>query len=39
MSRPWCCPNSAMPQTLIGMNFLNRLSSYQVRDGVLNLKD
>ena len=32
-------PDSAMPQTLIGMNFLNRLNSYQVRDGVLELKD
>lgn len=32
-------PDAAMPQTLIGMNFLNRLSSYQVRDGVLDLKD
>ncbi len=32
-------PDSAMSQTLIGMNVLNRLRSYEVRDGVLNLKD
>lgn len=32
-------PDAAMPDTLIGMNFLNRLTSYEVRSGVLNLKD
>lgn len=31
-------PDSAMADTLIGMSFLKKLSSYEVRSGVLDLK-